>query len=163
MNPFDRPDLLAIAGITALIVAGPREIAAENDAHAAKARQTADEIQWPAPSFVAQPGAKPNPTLQSTVVRGDANKHELYSIMFKAGPNTKLTAHSHPDERSCFVLAGVWYFGYGEKWDVSALKALPAGSRYTEPADAPHFAGTKDEEAVVECTAVGPSGTKALE
>ncbi len=160
-NP-KRLETVAIASVIAVLLMTPLVYAAMSDPPEGK-RTAASEIGWPPASEVAQPGAKPNPTLQSTVVLGDATKQQLYSIMFKAAPHTTLTAHSHPDERSCFVLEGVWYFGYGEKWNDAALKALPAGSRYTEPANAAHFAGTKEREVVVECTAVGPSGTRPLE
>jgi len=67
--------------------------------------------------------------------------------------------HSHPDNRSCFVLSGLWYFGYGSVRSEAGLKALPPGSHYTEPAGTAHFAGTQGQEAVLECTAVGPAGT----
>ena len=70
-----------------------------------------------------------------------------------------MAAHSHPDDRSCFVVSGTWLFGYGDKYDEALLKALPAGSHYTEPASVNHFAGTQDQVAVVECTSVGPAGT----
>jgi quercetin dioxygenase-like cupin family protein len=84
---------------------------------------------------------------------------EIFSVVFRVPPNTKIPPHSHPDERSCFVLSGMWYFGYGTERDESKLQALPAGSSYTEPANQVHFAGTKDVEAVAECTAIGPTGT----
>jgi hypothetical protein len=80
----------------------------------------------------------------------------------KFGPRaaeTQIPPHSHPDERSCFVLSGMWYFGYGTERDETKLQLLPAGSRYTEPAGRMHFAGTKDVEAIAECTAMGPTGT----
>jgi hypothetical protein len=162
---MDESDLKVLGAcvICAALLIAARSHAADAPASKGPSRQMASEIQWPPPTEVAQPGAKPNPTLQSTVIYGDATRPELYSILFKAGPNTKLTAHSHPDERSCFVTSGVWYFGYGEKWNDADLKALPAGSHYTEPANAAHFAGTKKEGAIVECTAIGPSGTQPVE
>ena len=86
-------------------------------------------------------------------------KNGLYSIIFKVAPNARIPAHSHPDDRSCFVTNGVWYFGYGDRYDEAALRALPAGSHYTEPANVDHFAGTRGEGATAECTSVGPSET----
>jgi len=97
--------------------------------------------------------------VESLIVYGDAGKPALYSIMFRVLPNAAIPAHSHPDDRSCFVVTGVWYFGYGDKFDAAALKALPAGSHYTEPSNVNHFAGTKKRAAVVECTSIGPAGT----
>ncbi len=64
---------------------------------------------------------------------GDAKGNGLYTMMVKLPANTKIPPHSHPDVRSCFVLSGTWYFAYGDSRDESLLKALPAGSHYTEP------------------------------
>lgn len=91
-------------------------------------------------------------------VVGDGQQKELFSLVFKAPPNTAIQPHSHPDERSCFVLSGLSYFAYGTVRDETKQKALPPGSNYTEPAGAAHFAGTREQEAIVECTAVGPTG-----
>jgi len=41
----------------------------------------------------------------------------------------------------------------------SALKALPAGSFHTEPANVTHFVVTKEAGAIVQITGTGPSGT----
>jgi hypothetical protein len=65
----------------------------------------------------------------------------------------------HADLPKCRHVSGLWYFAYGTVRDETKLKALPPGSNYTEPARAVHFAGTREQEAVVECTAVGPTGT----
>lgn len=43
--------------------------------------------------------------------------------------------------------------------DASLLKLLAAGSHYTEPAGMNHFAETRDEPVIAECTAIGPTGT----
>ncbi len=61
--------------------------------------------------------------------------------------------------RSCFVHSGTFYFAYGATRDEALLQALPAGSHYTEPAGMNHFAETRDEPAIAECTAMGPTGT----
>jgi len=78
---------------------------------------------------------------------------------FKVPPQTVIPPHFHPDDRSCFVLTGLCFFGYGTVRDEAQLTGLPTGSNYTEPAGVLHFDGTKDQEAIVECTGVGPAGT----
>jgi quercetin dioxygenase-like cupin family protein len=93
------------------------------------------------------------------IIEGNAKAPGLFTIMFKLPPNTKVPPHSHPDVRSCFVLSGTWYFAYGEVRDETQFKALPVGSHYTEPAGMNHFAETRDEPVVAECTAIGPTGT----
>jgi quercetin dioxygenase-like cupin family protein len=117
-----------------------------------------DEIPWPDNSR-AYGRRRDAQRLQTLIVAGDAKAPGLFTIMFKLPPNTKIPPHSHPDVRSCFVLSGTWYFGYGDTRNEAELKALPPGSHYTEPGGMNHFAETRDEAVVAECTAVGPTGT----
>jgi len=121
-------------------------------------RITPAEFPW-AKSASNQAGSAMRPGLETVIVAGDGKQNGLYSLVFRVPPNTAIPPHSHPDDRSCFVLSGLWYFGYGSVRNEADLKALPPGSNYTEPAGAIHFAGTKEQEALVECTAVGPTGT----
>ncbi|MGQ0835294.1 MAG: cupin domain-containing protein, partial [Gammaproteobacteria bacterium] len=53
--------------------------------------------------------------------------------------NTRIEAHSHPDDRIATVVSGTWHFGYGEAFDEGKLKALPRGSFYTEPPNLAHL------------------------
>lgn len=141
--------------------AAAQQAAAQQAPHATPSqptRMTPAEFTWPAAAG-QQAGSSMQSAVQSTVVFGNASGNGLYSIVFKVAPNARIPAHSHPDDRSCFVTNGIWYFGYGDRYDETALRALPAGSHYTEPANVSHFAGTKGEGATAECTAIGPSGT----
>jgi quercetin dioxygenase-like cupin family protein len=79
----------------------------------------------------------------------------LYRVRFPKGRIVK--AHSHPDERTCTVLSGTWYIGWGEQYDAARLKPLPAGSFYVEPAGEPHFVATPDGETIVQITGTGPT------
>ncbi len=49
--------------------------------------------------------------------------------------------------------------GYGEQMDDGAMKALPAGSIFTEPAKQPHYVWAKDGEVVIQVIGNGPSAT----
>jgi quercetin dioxygenase-like cupin family protein len=124
----------------------------------APARMPAAEIPWPDTSTRVE-GTGMRAGLQVLVVAGDARSNGLYTMMFKLPANSRVPPHSHPDVRSCFVLSGTFYFAYGETWDEGLLQALPAGSHYTEPAGMNHFAASRDEAVIAECTAVGPTGT----
>ena len=119
---------------------------------------TPDEIPW-SKSMSNQPGSGMRPGMETVFLTGDGEHKELYTLVFRIPPNTAIPPHWHPDDRSCFVLSGLWYFAYGTVRDETKLKALPPGSNYTEPAGAPHFAGTREQGAIVVCTAVGPTGT----
>ena len=122
------------------------------------ARVTAEEIPWPGGSSRVE-GTAMRTGLQTLVVAGNAKGDGLYTMMFSLPANTKIPPHSHPDVRSCFVLSGTWYFAYGDARDEAQLKALPPGSHYTEPAGTNHFAETRSEPVIAECTAIGPTGT----
>lgn len=121
-------------------------------------RLTPAEFPW-SKSVGNQAGSAMRPGLETVIVAGDGKQNSLYSLVFRVPPNTSIPPHSHPDDRSCFVLSGLWYFGYGSARNEAELKALAPGSNYTEPAGAAHFAGTREQEALVECTSVGPTGT----
>jgi uncharacterized RmlC-like cupin family protein len=68
----------------------------------------------------------------------------------------------HPDSREVTILSGTWYTGYGAKFEAMALKALPAGSFYTEPANVPHFVEVR-EPVMIQVSGTGPSGRKFVD
>jgi quercetin dioxygenase-like cupin family protein len=73
----------------------------------------------------------------------------------------RIAPHTHPDSREVTILSGVYATGYGETFDDTKLKILPAGSFYTEPANVPHFIEIK-EETVLQVSGTGPSGRKFI-
>ena len=97
--------------------------------------------------------------IQTVVLKGDPTKPGLYTIVLRIPANTRIAAHTHPDDRIGTVISGTWYFGYGKTFDANALKALPPGSFYTEPPADPHFAETRDSAVVLQITGYGPTGT----
>jgi quercetin dioxygenase-like cupin family protein len=111
------------------------------------------------PSLDAGTGTSGVAGIRTTVLSGDPNKTGLYTIRLAIPPHTVIKAHRHRDDRVATVVSGLWFIGYGVKRDAGALKALPAGSFYTEPAAAAHFAGTQDQPAVIDITGFGPSDT----
>jgi quercetin dioxygenase-like cupin family protein len=93
------------------------------------------------------------------VLSGDPTRPGAYTIRLEIPANTRIEAHEHPDDRVATVVSGTWYIGYGTRFDEKELKALPAGSFYTEPPRQPHFARTGDAPVVVHISGFGPSGT----
>jgi len=124
-------------------------------------RITPAEVPWPAGSSTgtALVGSSGVSGIQTVTLKGDPTKAGLYTILLRVGPNTKIQAHSHPDDRAATVVSGDWYFGYGREFDEKALKFLPPGSFYTEPPGVDHFAMTKATGVVISITGTGPSGT----
>ena len=131
-------------------------------AQAGEQRVTPGEVQWPTggSSLIGTSGVS---GIQTVTLKGDASKPGLYVLLLRIGPNAKIEAHAHPDDRVATVVSGTWYFGYGRTFDESALKALPPGSFYTEPPGVNHFAMTKGENVVIQITGTGPSGTNYVD
>jgi quercetin dioxygenase-like cupin family protein len=97
--------------------------------------------------------------IRTTVVAGDPSQPGSYTIRLSIPANTRIQAHTHRDNRTAVVVAGTWYFGYGNVAAAAAEKALPAGSFYTEPGGVAHFAETKDSPVLVYITGSGPTDT----
>ena len=121
-------------------------------------RMTPGEVQWPSGASSAV-GTSAVAGIETVMLKGDPSKPGLYTMLLRVGPNTRIQAHSHADDRVGTVISGMWYFGYGRAFDERQLKALPPGSYYTEPPNAHHFAMTRSEGVVVQVTGVGPSST----
>jgi len=138
-----------------LIVAASSVLAAQGGG---EQRVTPSEVKWPAPA-AGSVGTSGNAGTQTVVLKGDPTKPGLYSMLLRVGPNTKIEAHAHPDDRVATVISGTWYFGYGTKFDEKALKLMPPGSFYTEPPNTNHFAMTRGEGVTIQITGTGPSGT----
>jgi uncharacterized RmlC-like cupin family protein len=98
--------------------------------------------------------------IQTRVLKGDPTKPGLYTIQLTVPANTKIEAHTHPDDRVATVVSGTWQIGYGSRFDEKNLKALPPGSFYIEPPSVAHFARTGNGPVVVQITGYGPTGTK---
>lgn len=146
---------VGIAGIAAACVA----VAA---AQTGEQRVTPGEVKWPAPA-AGGVGTSGVSGTQTVVLKGDPTKPGMYTLLLRVGPNTRIDAHAHPDDRVATVISGTWYFGYGQEFNEGALKALPAGSFYTEPPNTNHFAMTRAEGVTIQITGMGPSGTKYVD
>jgi uncharacterized RmlC-like cupin family protein len=124
----------------------------------AEKRITPAEVQWPTAAGGAA-GTSGVAGIQTVVVKGDPTKAGLYTLLLRLGPNNRIQAHSHRDDRVATVVSGKWYFGYGRQFSEAALKELPPGSFYTEPPGVFHLAMTKNEPVVIQITGTGPSDT----
>ncbi len=125
-------------------------------------RQSAVMVRL-APSEIAAlaaAGANGGSGVQMTNLIGDPTKSGLYTVRVAIPAHTQVRPHTHRDNRSVTVMSGTWHMGYGTTFDAKALKDLPAGSIYTEPAGQPHFAQTTDEPVVIWVTGDGPSDTQ---
>ncbi len=112
--------------------------------------------------LAASQAATPHPGPKQVVLNGDPGRPGVYTVEVSIPAHTTVPPHTHRDDRAVYVLSGTLYVGYGEKRDESALKALPAGSYYTEPAATPHYTETHDEPVVLLITGEGPSDTHII-
>ena len=113
------------------------------------ARVTPDELTW-----------RPTGTgAQVAILAGDPRSAGVYVIGMRFPAGFRNPPHSQPDERIVTILSGTLLVGYGEHFDESAMKALPAGSMFTEPATQPHFAWAREGEVVLQVVGHGPSAT----
>jgi quercetin dioxygenase-like cupin family protein len=97
--------------------------------------------------------------VETKVIFGDPSQAGFYAIILSVPAHATIQAHSHRDDRICTVVSGTWHFGYGERFGEPALKTLPPGSVYSEPAGVNHFAQTGDEPVQVEISGYGPTDT----
>jgi len=104
----------------------------------------------------------PGLRVEMSALVGDSSRPGLYSVRVSIPAHTRVQPHTHRDNRAVLVLSGTWHMGYGARFAPEALKALPAGSFYTEPAGQPHFAETQGEPVVLIVTGYGPSDTHML-
>ncbi len=153
MNTFKRSIAVGFLTLVALLVGTVQLVGQET-----QKRITPDEVQWPSGRSSLE-GTSFATGIESVILHGDPSRPGLYTMLLRVPPNTRIDAHSHPDDRVATVVSGTWYFGYGEEFDQSLLKELPAGSIYTEPPGANHVAMTRDEGAVLQVTGFGPTGT----
>lgn len=117
---------------------------------------TPQEMIWKESGGLSLPG------LKQAIIFGDTSKKGMYVVRLEFPAGYVLRGHSHPDSRTVTVLEGDWLTGYGDKFDESKLKSLPAGSVYTEPANLPHFVMTK-VRTVIQVQGFGPSGRNFTE
>lgn len=94
------------------------------------------------------------------MLAGDPAAQGFYSILLFVPAHTTIQAHSHRDDRMATVVSGNWQIGYGTRFDESALKLLPPGSVYSEPAGLNHFGRTNDQPVVVHISGYGPTDTR---
>jgi quercetin dioxygenase-like cupin family protein len=147
-----------VAAVALLSIAVSLSAAAPEDPPLGMQRFTATEI-----AALAAAGKPNNLGVLMTNLIGDPTKPGLYTVRVAIAAKTQVKPHVHRDNRSIAVVSGTWSMGYGAKFDEKALKALQAGSVYTEPAGQSHFSLAEDEPVVILVTGYGPSDTKFVE
>src|SRR5689334_11575281 len=80
---------------------------------------------------------------------------QAFVMRIRELPGTVVPPHSHPVDEHITVVKGTWYFGFGERYEPTALRELKAGSYAFAPKGSWMF-GYSPEGAVVQVHGVGP-------
>jgi quercetin dioxygenase-like cupin family protein len=83
-------------------------------------------------------------------------------IRAKFAPHTMSQPHWHPEARYVTVLKGAWWAGTGENFDPDSTTPVPTVGFVIRTAGEVHYDGAKDEEAIVQISGMGPSGTDVV-
>jgi len=108
-------------------------------------------------SDTSRPGS-----MSIAVLAGDMSKPGLYSTRIRIPAQLRIPPHSHPEDRVVVVLSGTLHFGFGTRFDPTAMKAMTPGSFFIEPAGKAHFAWTQSDDVILQVSGIGPSGTTYL-
>jgi len=115
--------------------------------------------QTTAPGVMALTPAGMNWSLQGGLALPGLEQVNLVGDPARPGPYT--VRLKFPKGFRIALLSGTHATGYGETFNVTNLKILPAGSFYTEPANVPHYIAIM-EDAVLQVSGMGPSGRKLI-
>ncbi len=139
----------AAAAITASLLA-TNQIAAQ--APEGFVSVQADSIQW-----------RPHPVVRGgfiAVLAGNPMTQGPYVIRMRFPPNSRVEAHTHPEERTYTVLAGEWKLGFGETFNDGSLRSYRTGALYRLPRGVAHFQASGSQgETVIQVAGNGPSST----
>ena len=109
-----------------------------------------DAIKW----GDAPPGLPPGSRM--AVLVGDPSKSGVpYVIRAKLPDGYKVPPHWHPSDENVTVLKGALMIGKSEKFDLSKMEEMPAGSFMRMPKTMRHFAAAKGET-IIQLHGIGP-------
>lgn len=106
-----------------------------------------DSLQWR--DLARYPGVK------MAVLMGDPDSRGPYAIRLKIPANYTLQSYSSDSEEMDTILSGILYFGNGDQFNKQQTNALKAGTFIMIPANAAHYAWTK-QETIIQIGGRGP-------
>ncbi len=116
--------------------------------------QQVDDLKWQ--DYPGLPG------VQFVVIAGNPREAGPYTIRAKFAPGVMSKPHWHPEARYVTVLKGTWWAGEGEVLDPNKTIPVKAGGFAIHTPGKVHYDGAKDEEAIVQISGIGPSGTNVV-
>lgn len=89
------------------------------------------------------------------ILHGHPDSAGPFVMRIRELPGTIVPPHTHPVDEHITVVQGTWYFATGERFDSTALRAMPAGTYAFAPSGTTMFAASP-EGAVVQVHGTGP-------
>jgi quercetin dioxygenase-like cupin family protein len=114
------------------------------------------EIRWLTPSYYTD-------GRERAQLFGDSGQGGAWVDRVKIPAGKRVLAHTHPQDELVTVIEGTWYLGEGTKFDLTSLKAYPAGSFIVIPSGAPHFVATKEGPVIIQLNGNGKFQTDYVE
>jgi quercetin dioxygenase-like cupin family protein len=146
MNALGKTTVVALAAIILGALAGSAFAAGTSDKEIFINRK---DIKWgDAPPSIPK-GAK------LAVLQGDPGKTGPFVIRLMLPAGYKIPPHSHSQDESLTVISGTFYFGTGDKIDMSKAHALDAGGFHALSGGDHHYAFAK-APTVVQVNGMGP-------
>jgi len=108
-----------------------------------------DQVSWSPGPAALPPGA------QAAVLEGDPKESGPFTMRLSFPDGYRIPPHSHPAVERVTVVQGTFRVGMGDKFDPSALTALPAGTFAALQPGTRHFAEAKGKT-IVQLNGVGP-------
>ena len=90
------------------------------------------------------------------ILEGNPKQAGLFTIRLKTPKHMRLAVHKHPGPERVTILKGDLYVGFGTEVDIEVATQYKAGDYYVTPPGNDHYVFTKEKEAVIQITGMGP-------
>ncbi len=97
------------------------------------------------------------PTAKVAVLEGDPSKEGEFTMRAKLPAGFKIPPHWHPATEHVTVISGMFYLGFGDKYDETNGTAISPGGMAIMMPKHHHYAWT-NEETVIQLNGIGPWG-----
>lgn len=96
-----------------LVVALAAGVSGGLAAQGGRAMMRPEDVPWPS-AQAGGAGTSGAGGIETVVLKGDPAKPGLYTLMLRVGPNVRIQAHSHRDDRVATVVRGTWHYSATE-------------------------------------------------
>jgi uncharacterized cupin superfamily protein len=148
--------LLAAAGVVIVLAAITLAMTGADKTKKEVIAVTPEQVRWFTPPYYRD-------GRQRAQLFGDSSKAGPWIDRVKIPGDSRVLAHTHPNDELVTVIEGTWYLGEGERFDPAKLRGYGAGSFIMIPAGVAHFVATKEGGAIVQLSGTDKFVTHYLE